>query len=654
MGANDRFVSVEDGALVSLTAIAAALRPPPALTVTEWADAHRRLPSKGASEPGQWRTSRVPFLAEIMDCLSDSHPSKRVVFVKSAQVGGTECGLNWVGWHIGTRMAPMLCVQPTLDMAERWSKQRLAPMIEDTPHLRSKIAPARQRDSGNTTLLKEYPGGVVIVAGANSASGLRSMPAARIFLDEVDAYPIELEGEGDPIKLAEARASTFSRRKIFLVSTPTIESLSRIWKEWRASDQRRYHVACPHCAHEQTLEWESLGWPEGRPLEAVYHCAGCGVGIEERYKTEMLAAGRWIAEYPERTVPGFHVNALYTPVGLGLSWGELAEESEIAKRDKSAWKTFENTKLGRVSKDPTEKLDEDELRARATRYDLRTLPPGCVLLTCAVDVQKDRLAVLVLGWGTNGRWWIVDHLERQGDPADPELWQWLDQYISAPFKNTRGFEVRIRMTAVDSGYLQDAVIDFTAPRQRRGVMATKGASTRGRPIIQKPSRIEYTPRGKQKKYGAEQWQVGTDTAKTHLFHILDSDRDKTTLDRRVAFSDQLGEAFYSQLTAEIYDPNKRKWVKVRDRNEVLDLFCLNIAAGYRNDVLGSRLRERELERLQAQLEPEMDLFSAPAPAAVQTPAPLTSARPATAIALHAADLSSSNADDDLFAPIPMH
>ena len=151
-------MSVEDGALVSLTAIAAALRPPPALTVTEWADAHRRLPSKGASEPGQWRTSRVPFLAEIMDCLSDSHPSKRVVFVKSAQVGGTECGLNWVGWHIGTRMAPMLCVQPTLDMAERWSKQRLAPMIEDTQHLRSKIAPARQRDSGNTTLLKEYPG----------------------------------------------------------------------------------------------------------------------------------------------------------------------------------------------------------------------------------------------------------------------------------------------------------------------------------------------------------------------------------------------------------------------------------------------------------------------------------------------------------------
>lgn len=447
MGANDRFVQVEDGALLSLSAIAAALRPPPALTVTEWADAHRRLPSKGASEPGQWRTARVPFLAEIMDCLSDSHPSKRVIFVKSAQVGGTECGLNWVGWHIGTRMAPMLCVQPTLDMAERWSKQRLAPMIEDTPHLRSKIAPARQRDSGNTTLLKEYPGGVVIVAGANSASGLRSMPAARIFLDEVDAYPIELEGEGDPIKLAEARASTFSRRKIFLVSTPTIESLSRIWKEWRASDQRRYHVACPHCGHEQTLEWENLGWPEGRPLEAVYHCAGCGVGIEERYKTEMLAAGRWIAEHPDRAVPGFHVNALYTPVGLGLSWGELAEESEIAKRDKSAWKTFENTKLGRVSKDPAEKLDEDELKARATRYDLRTLPPGCVLLTCAVDVQKDRLALLVLGWGANNRWWVVDYLERPGDPAvDRELWEWLDQYITTPFKNSRGFDVRIRMT----------------------------------------------------------------------------------------------------------------------------------------------------------------------------------------------------------------
>ena len=166
-------------------------------------------------------------------------------------------------------------------------------------------------------------------------------------------------------------------------------------------------------------------------------------------------------------------------------------------------------------------------------------------------------------------------------------------------------------------------------------------------VDDKPSRIEYTPRGNQKKYGAEQWQVGADTAKTHLFHVLDGDRDKTPLDRRVAFSDQLGEAFYSQLTAEIYDPNRRKWVKVRDRNEVLDLFCLNIAAGYRNDVLGSRLRERELERLHAQLEPEMDLFNAPPPASVQTPAPPLPAAPAQSLP------SPPVLDDHLFSPIAL-
>lgn len=609
MGAREFSVVVSNGIRIAANAMEAGLRPLPVMTVTEWADARRRLPSKGASEPGQWRTSRVPFLSEIMDCLGDNHPSKRVVFVKSAQVGGTECGLNWVGWHIDTRMSPMLCVQPTLEMAERWSKQRLATMIEDTPTLRSKIAPARSRDSGNTTLLKEYPGGVVLIAGANSASGLRSMPAGRIFLDEVDAYPYELEGEGDPIKLAEARAATFPRRKVFLVSTPTIESLSKIWKEWEKSDQRRYQVACPECEHWQVLEWEGLRWPDGDPMSAVYHCSGCGVGIEEHHKTGMLNRGRWVAGHPERGVPGFHINALYTPIGLGLSWGELAAEADDCRHDKAKWKTFENTKLGRVTKDPTEKLDLDEIKSRAARYDLRTVPRGCLLLVAAADVQKDRVEVMILGFGRDSRMWVIDYVAHYGDPTGPDVWSWLGQYISTPIVNSFGIPVRITSVAVDCGFLQDDVLTFTQPRQHQGVLAVKGASTYGRPIIQKPTPVEYTPRGKVEKRGAQIWIVGADTAKTRLFHLLQGDRQKAPQDRRVQFSDKLDEAFYSQLTAEIYDPNKRRWVKVRDRNEALDLINYCMAAAFQPNLRVQAWKDQDWIVLETALEPESDLFS---------------------------------------------
>lgn len=200
---------VSDGYAGGMGAFAAGLRPAPKMDVDEWADKHRRLPTKGASEPGQWRTDRIPFLRELMRELSPSSPTQRVVFIKSAQTGGTEVLLNAVGHAVDTMKQPVMLVQPTIDLAERFSKQRLAAMIEDCHSLRQKIAPSRSRDSGNTTLTKEWPGGVLVISGANSAASLRSMPVAKLLLDEVDAYPKDLDGEGDPIELVEARTRTF-------------------------------------------------------------------------------------------------------------------------------------------------------------------------------------------------------------------------------------------------------------------------------------------------------------------------------------------------------------------------------------------------------------------------------------------------------------
>ncbi|MCO5763754.1 MAG: phage terminase large subunit family protein [Chromatiaceae bacterium] len=617
---------MSDGFTATASAIRLGLAPPPRLRVNEWADVHRRLPSKGSGEPGPWRTSRTPYTREIMECLSPDHPARRVVFIKSAQVGATEVILNWIGWFIATQRAPLMVVQPTIEVAERFSKQRLSGMIDDSPQLRELIPPARSRDSGNTTLLKEYPGGVVVLSGANSAASLRSLPIRYLALDEVDAYPQDLDGEGDPISLAEARTTTFPRRKVFLCSTPTIESLSRIHKEWLASDQRRYFVPCPHCGDYQPLRWDQLTWPPGDPSQAVYACQTCGAVIPEHHKTQLLERGEWRKTRPESTVPGFHLNALYAPVGLGLGWVELAAEWDACQRDPNRQKTFINTRLGECYADPEEKLDWEELKARAGGYAARTIPPGCLLLTAGVDVQKDRFAVLILGFGRHGVTWIIDYQELPADPTRPADWQLLDDHLQIPFVNGRGASMRITAAAIDCGYLPDDVLHFT--RSRRGrTIAVKGASQGNRAIIGKPSKVDFTWRGSVIKAGAEIYLIGGDTAKHWLFARLSSDRKHPAHDRLIRFPEGLDESFYTMLTAEAWDPNKRKWIKIRPRNESIDCFQYALAAAMQPAVRIHTWREGHWAKLEAALEPvHGDLFQ-PLPAVKQSAPSLSESPP---------------------------
>jgi len=611
------------GSTALATAFALGLAPPPRLTVTEWADQYRRLPTKGSGEPGPWRTSRVPYTAEIMDCLSAQHPARRVVLIKSAQVAGTECINNWAGWFIQTQRAPMMIVQPTIDVAERFSKQRIASMIDDCPPLRDLIPPARSRDSGNTTLMKEYPGGILIISGANSAASLRSLPIRYLALDEVDAYPHDLDGEGDPISLAEARTTTFPRRKVFLCSTPTIESLSRINREWLASDQRRYQVPCPHCHALNPLKWDCLHWPDGEPDRAVYTCPACSTVIPEHHKTQMLAAGQWVAERPESPTPGFHLNGLYAPIGLGLTWIELAKEWESKKRDPAQQKTFINTRLGECFADPDEKLDWDELKGRAELTLPRTIPLGCLLLTAGIDVQKDRFAVIILGHGRGQVTWVIDYVELPADPTRPGDWALLDEALSTTFPDAQGRQYPITAAAIDSGYLTDDVLNYT--RQRRGkVIAIKGASTFNKPIISRPSKVDFNWKGSVIKSGADLWMVGHDTAKHQLFARLAGDRKLLPPDRLVHFPAGLDDSFYGMLTAEVWDSTRRRWVKIRPRNEALDCFTYATAAAMQPSLRIHTWQETHWRRWEERLGLGHDLFSAPVPATKEPPTSLPS------------------------------
>ena len=326
----------------------AGLAPDPALTVSQWADRHRILSSRAASEAGPYRTARTPFMRAIMDALSPSHPAQRISFMKAAQVGATEAGNNWIGFVIHQAPGPMLAVQPTVELAKRNSRQRIDPLIDESPELRERVKPARSRDAGNTMLSKEFAGGILIMTGANSAVGLRSTPVRYIFLDEVDAYPASADEEGDPVTLAEARSLTFAhRRKVFVVSTPTIRGLSRIEREYEASDQRRFFVPCPHCGAMQWLKFDRLRWQKGRPETAEYHCEGCETPIAEHHKTAMLEAGEWRATTTaaDPTTVGYHLSALYSPIGW-LSWERIVRSWEAAQGSDEAIKAFRNTILG--------------------------------------------------------------------------------------------------------------------------------------------------------------------------------------------------------------------------------------------------------------------------------------------------------------------
>lgn len=584
-------MQMPDGAFLYRQAFIAGLTPDPDFTVSEWADEYRMLSQKASAEPGRWRTERTPYLREIMDELSPSSPMEQVVFMAGAQVGKSETGNNWLGFVIHHAPGPMMLVQPTTDTAKRFSKQRLAPMMEESPVLKERIADPRSRDSGNTQLVKEFQGGVLVVTGANSAVGLRSMPVRYLFLDEVDAFPVDVDGEGDPVILAIRRTTTFSRRKIFMCSTPTIKEMSRIEREFVASDQRRYFVPCPHCGHKQWLRWSQLKWDEGDPATAAYACEDCGTLIEERYKTQMLAQGEWraTAEGNGRTA-GFHLSSLYSPLGW-KSWRAIVEEFLAAKNDAPLLKGWVNTVLGETwEEEYSAKIGADGLQARAEFYEPTVLPARVLVVTVGVDVQDNRLAVSIYGYGRDEECWTIGHQEIFGDPARPEVWKQLDNFLLTPLDHELAEPLNIAAACIDSGgHHTHDVYAYARDRRTWGhgnskprIMAIKGQSQRGKPAISKPSRVDLNWRGQTLKSSAEVWPVGVDTIKSVIYSRLKHNEPGPGY---IHFHAELTADFYEQLTAEkqvtkyVKGFPVREWVKKSGaRNEALDTAVYAYAA----------------------------------------------------------------------------
>ena len=467
----------------------------PIQTVTEWADKHRFLSSVSSSEPGKWKTERTPYLKEIMDCLSPTHPCEKVVFMKGAQVGGTECGNNWMGFCICNAPGPMLIVNPTTETAKRTSRMRIDPAIENCPALREKIKSPRSRDSGNTMLMKEFPGGILIMTGANSPVGLRSLPVRYLFLDEVDGFPDEAGTEGDPVDLAVQRTATFNNRKIFVVSTPTIKDASRIEQAFLEGDQRYFYVPCPHCGHYQVLRWRNVIFDPKNLTEAVYKCEECEAIWHDYQKELILKKGKWIATNPDANpgVVSFHLSSLYSPHGW-TSWTSIAREFLDSKDDPSRLQVWTNTKLAETWEDMAgQQIDPTSLMVRREKWGPE-LPKQVVILTCGVDVQDNRLELEIVGWGRGEESWSIDYHVLYGDPSTPELWAQLDEVLSRKYPHSKDVpDLPIAATCIDSGgHYTDYVINYCHARRLHGVFAIKGVGGVGKPIWPATASKSYT------------------------------------------------------------------------------------------------------------------------------------------------------------------
>ncbi len=562
----------------------AALLPPPTLTVSEWADKYRVMDST-SPRPGPWRTSLTPFLREPMDCLSPSSPVQRVVLMKSAQVGGTEILLNFTGFIMHHSPAPTMLIQPSVEMAKRFSKQRLNSLIEASSELRKLVRNPRSRDSGNTVLLKEFPRGVLILTGANSAVGLRSLPAQNVLADEVDGWLPDADGEGDPFMLAVRRTQAFgSKRKILAVSTPTIEGASRIEALYKQSDQRKFFVPCPRCEHFQVLVWAGVVWEPGKPETAHYRCEACEGLIENHEKDGMLAHGEWRSlACGDGKTAGFHICALYAPLGWP-SWAELATDFLEANKSKETLQTFVNTILGETWRDEAAvPVEADTLYQRREPF-AAEVPAGGAVLTVGADVQDDRIELEIVAWGKDEESWSVAYHVLMGDPSQPDLWAELDGLLLRQYRHESGLELPISAVSIDSGYHTAAVYEFAWPRLRRKVYATKGVSGFGKPVW---------PRKASKGIGdAPVFMVGVDTAKERVYAKLKAEKPGPGY---CHFPITRQRDWFDMLTSERIATRYRKgfaerfWYKPASvRNEALD--CRAYAMAALNSLLMAGLR----------------------------------------------------------------
>jgi phage terminase large subunit GpA-like protein len=590
---------------ITFRALARGLRPPRRRSVADWA-AERRIVSaeSGSPWPGKWSNARAPYLVEVMECLSLSHPAETVTFKKSAQVAGTEGGLNFIGSIVEDEPCAVMVVLPTGEEVKKYSRTKLGPMIDSTPVLKGKVRDQKSRDeTGSTGDFKKFPGGYVQLVGANSSVGFNMVTYRVVIAEEISEYPFDVDGRGDPLELAFQRTQGWEgRRKIFYNSTPGLAGICRITAKYELSDQRQFYMPCPHCGMYQRFKWSRL---DKEALEPAYSCGGCGCDIDASEKPRMMSNPRqWLKCFqgdgcpPEFVAakdfehfrsrssdgrdPGFSINALYSP---SKSWRQIVKEWREAKGLQEKEKVFSQQVLGEAWAIKGDAPDHQKLFDARTGDHWRKVPHRALLITGACDVQGDRLEWAVYAYGATFTSWLIDKGVIEGDPTGLEVWAELDKVIARTWMDQHGKPWSLDAFAVDAGYMSQQVYRFTRRyATTRKVFAIKGVPGWSAPAIGTPGKVDIDFNGK--KIGSTLiWPVGTWNQKSEIYsaitHLM-AGPNKETGEYAVGtafYGDVCDLTYCEQLTSEQVVTRKGKrgatemvWEVVTGRrNEALDV-----------------------------------------------------------------------------------
>lgn len=625
-------------------AFARGFEPDPNLPTDQWADEFMFIAKEsGASEPGKYKTSRTPHARMPMQCLSASHPCKRVVLKGASQMLKTQVALNFLGETVHQRPKNFLWVVPTGKLHKR-AAERIDKTIAAVPVMRERFAKPASRVSTNNNDIKSYPGGGLYIASAGAAANLSELSVTYVVYDEVDRSKENIGGEGDPKELVETRQTSHEKdRKSYYPSSPTIEGESPIDTLYQSGTRREALAECVHCGHAQVLDFFKLIRSEDGK-RASYPCSECGGLHEEGDKSRMFARGLWTEGVPgDGETESFHISAMYLPFGW-LPWVSLMKQYDAAKKkleegSDESMIVFYNTRLALCWARTKETTRYDELMARAERYHLGTVPMGGLVLTAAIDTQTYRLEMKVVAWGEGMESWVVDYQVIHGSPSDQSTWDKADELLKTRYRHASGQMLSISAAFVDSGgsNTQD-VYNFCASRKRRNIFAVKGHSRPNRPIVSaKPSQVDFNWKGKTEKKGAQLWMIGPDTAKDYL----QARWKYISGPGAVHFSDQLPDTYYKGLTAEYRTYGYKRGRKVSwweqkkgEPNEPLDLMVYNLGAAYylqlhkKSEHQWQLLRDR-LMPVQGDLLAEVHTYALPA-------APVTPTAPAASVGLETA------------------
>ncbi len=565
-----------------------ASRPRDLLTVSQWAERYRVIES-GSNAPGRWDNMRAPHAVEIMDSLSEHSPIRTVTFLKASGVSGTEILLNWIGYNIHHVQKDMMMVVPTLELRDRTFNPKLDKLFRETPVLKE-LVNTKSRATSNRQDLTEIGNMRLIKSGANSPDSLRAEHIPYVAADEIDAFPWDVGGEGDPKTLIENRQKTFSRAKSLYVSTPTTDGTSHIEQSFLEGDQRHRFVPCPHCNHFHELLMcnfhyktsdESENLKKKQVTDAYFACPECGGIIEEGIKNVMLEQGRWIPQQPQvRHHRSFKITSFYVKFGLGLTWKQIAQMWVNAQGDTSKLKSFANTYLAESWKDNETGLEAHVLM---TRLEAFPIEPMALLTVAGVDVQKDRLEMSVFKFAANEESWAVDHILLAGDPTQNAVWDELAETMA---------HYGVVVAGVDSGYLSDRVYDFCD--SRAWCFPIKGEDGAHRTVVEderkRMNKLRY-----RRKRGRAVEIVGTHQAKTLIFARLQMPQAG---DGYIHYPNNgnFDDGYFNQLTAERLVTKLKAgksmvvWEKKQERNEALDCAVYSLAAFRLAHTIGAKLK----------------------------------------------------------------